>query len=435
MFEEFARRRQCLFDAMDDNSIAILCAQNEVIRNGDAHFPFRQGSDFYYLTGFNEPDSAMVLVKENNHCRYFLFSAERDPKQERWTGKRAGQDDAVKKYGANDAYPIEQLEGKLAQLLEDRNAIYYPIARDPYCDEIIMKLMGSIYDKQRKGIEAPGKLMDLDTIVHSMRLIKSPYEIEMMQKAVDISVVAHRRAMTFCKPGLYEYQLEAEMMHEFYRQGSRSPAYSSIVAGGENGCVLHYIDNDDLIEDGDLMLIDAGAEYENYAADITRTFPVNGQFTPEQRLIYELVLDAQRGGINQVKPGTPWPKIQAVIVEILTEGLLELGILQGKLHDLIEKQCYRDFYMHNSGHWLGLDVHDVGPYKHDQQPLLLQPGMVLTVEPGIYIDPSHDDVEQKWRGIAVRIEDDVLVTDKGHRILSEALPKTVEGIESLMAHD
>ncbi len=431
---EYAKRRQVLWQAMEDNSIAILSAQNEVIRNGDAHFPYRQGSNFYYLTGFEEPESVMVLLKEQSHCHYILFSRPLDPKQERWTGKRVGQRGAMECYGADDAYPIDQLEEQLSHLLEDKNAIYYPIARDAGCDETIMRLMEHIYEKQRKGIGAPEKIVNIETILHPMRLIKSEYEIEMMQKAADISVAAHRRAMTMCRPGLYEYQIEAEILHEFHGHGCPVPAYPSIVASGENGCILHYIENNAVVNDGDLLLIDAGAEYQNYAADITRTFPANGRFTQEQRAIYELVLDAQLSGIQVVKPGVPWPKIQEIIVEILTQGLLDLGILQGKFQDLIANQSYNEFYMHNSGHWLGLDVHDAGPYKKDKQPIPLQPGMVLTVEPGIYIDPNNHQVDEKWHGIAVRIEDDVLVTAQGHCVLSGALPKTVEKIESLMNH-
>lgn len=432
--KEFKQRRQALCDAMENNSVAVLSAQRECIRNGDAHFPYRQSSDFYYLTGFPEANAVAVFIKQDDQLRYHLFSESPDPEFERWNGRREGQQGALKNYDVDEAYPYTELAERLAKLLENRHTIYYPFGRDHDNDTVVLDLIEDIRHECRRGIGAPDKIINIEKIIHPMRMIKSNYEVAMMQKAVDATVAAHRRAMQACKPGLHEYQIEAELLHEFHYYGCRSEAYTSIVAGGENACILHYINNDEVLNSGDLLLIDAGAEYHNYAADVTRTFPINGKFSDDQKAIYELVLKAQLAAIDAVKPGTPWNQLQDIIVNIITAGLVDLGILNGNADELVARQAYRDFYMHNSGHWLGLDVHDAGHYGENNQPIKLRAGMVLTVEPGIYISADAEHVDPRWRGIGIRIEDDVLVTESGHCVLSAGLPKTVADIEALMAN-
>ncbi len=431
--QEYQQRRQHLMQQMGEKSIAIIAAAPEYLRNNDAHYRYRQNSDFYYLTGFSEPEAVAVLIPGNNSGEYILFNRQRNPEQELWTGRRVGQEAAITDYAATQSFAIEQLEMKLPELLQQRRRIYYAVGREKNLDNLILHSIDRLRGMVRTGINAPDTFINIEHLIHEMRLRKSHAEIELMRKAAQISVAAHNRAMRACKTAQYEYELEAELLYEFHRGGCTAPAYTSIVGGGENSCILHYTENNKILANGDLVLIDAAGEYQNYAADITRTFPFNGKFSAEQKAIYNLVLEAQSAGIAQIKPGNPWNQVQEVIVNIITQGLVDLGILKGDVKTLIESKAYRAFYMHNSGHWLGLDVHDVGHYKTGDTWRLLEVGNVLTVEPGVYIAANNAEVDKKWWNIGVRIEDDVLVTEDGYDILSKDLPKTVEAIEALMA--
>jgi Xaa-Pro aminopeptidase len=429
---EYAKRRKQLLQKIGPKGIAILTSAPVFYRNSDSDHAFRQQSDLYYLTGFCEPDSVAILVPKRKEGEFILFNRVRDRDKEIWDGLRAGQEGARKDFGAEQAFPFSDLEKMLPELLEKREQIHYPIGLDKKFDKIILGAMNKVRGKIRNGMQSPLSVVDVTETIHEMRLIKSPAEIELMRKAAQISAAAHVRAMKFCKPGVTEYQLEAEIMHEFQSNGARYAAYNCIIGSGANSCILHYTNNDQVIKKNDVVLIDAGAEYKLYAADITRTFPASGRFSDEQRAIYELVLKSQLAGIKAVKPGASWPSVQDVIVKIITAGLVELGLLKGDVKDLIEKQAYFPFYMHKSGHWLGLDVHDVGRYKIDGKWRTLQPGMVLTVEPGIYISADLPGVHKRWHNIGVRIEDDVLVTATGNDVLSRDVPKSVKEIEALM---
>ncbi|MBL4826696.1 MAG: Xaa-Pro aminopeptidase [Spongiibacteraceae bacterium] len=431
--QEFTRRKKQLMNQMEPGSIAIVPAAKEVIRNRDAEYPFRQDSDFYYLTGFGEPDAVLVLLPGRKQGQVVLFCRDRDLTMELWNGYRAGPEGACEHYGADDAFPINDIDEILPGLIEGRQRVYYAMGRHSEFDHKVMKWVNVIRSKVRAGAHPPGEFLDLDHLLHDQRLYKSAAEQRIMRKAGKISVNAHIRAMKLCKPGLKEYQLEAEILHEFGRNGARFPAYSSIVGAGKNACILHYIENSDTMKDGDLVLIDAGCELEHYAADITRTFPVNGKFSKEQKALYELVLKSQLAAIKKVKPGNHWNQAHDVVVKVITKGLVELGLLKGSVNSLIEKEAYRDFYMHRAGHWLGMDVHDVGDYKIENEWRVLEEGMVLTVEPGIYVAPNNTKVAKKWRGIGIRIEDDVLVTKDGAEVLTQDAPKTVSDIEALMA--
>jgi Xaa-Pro aminopeptidase len=431
--KEFQQRRQDLMNHMEPNSIAILASANGILRNGDSEFRFRQSSDLYYLTGFTEEKSVLVLIPGRAQGQCLLFCQEKDPLKELWNGKLLGPEAAIKQLALDDAFPIGDIDDILPGLLEGRERVYYAMGKDESFDHKVMEWVKVIRKKVRSGAHPPGEFLVLDHLLHEMRLFKSKAEIDVMREAGQIAVRAHKRAMQVCKPGLFEYQVEAEFMHEFFRSGCRAPAYTSIVAGGHNACILHYNENNQKLQDGDLLLIDAGCEYEYYASDITRTFPINGKFTPEQKAIYELVLKAQLDAIETVKPGNHWDDPHNMTVKVLTEGLVELGLLKGDVSALIESGAYRDFYMHRAGHWLGMDVHDVGDYKIDGKWRLLEPGMVMTVEPGLYIAPNNMNVEARWRGIGVRIEDDVAVTRTGYEVLTAGLPKTVQDIEALMA--
>ena len=333
----------------------------------------------------------------------------------------------------DDAFPVSDIDDILPGLIEGRERVYYAMGKDENFDHRVMEWVKVVRKKVRSGVHSPGEFLVLDHLLHEMRLIKSKAELELMRESGQIAVRAHKRAMQLCKAGLNEYQIEAEFLHEFFRSGCRSPAYTSIVAGGDNACILHYNENNQPLREGDLLLIDAGCEFEHYASDITRTFPVSGKFSPEQKAVYELVLKAQLAAIEQVKPGNHWDDPHNTTVTVLTEGLVELGLLQGEVDKLIESGAYRDFYMHRAGHWLGMDVHDVGDYKIEGKWRQLEPGMVLTVEPGIYIAPNNQKVDARWRGIGVRIEDDVAVTRSGYEVLTSGLPKTVAEIETFMA--
>lgn len=433
--KEFARRRQALMNDMQANSIAIIPSASEVVRNHDVNYPFRQDSNFYYLTGFDEPDAVAVLIPGREHGEYVLFCRDKDPTRELWDGYRAGPEGACANYNANDAFPINDIDDILPGLLEGRDSVYYAMGRHEDFDLQVMAWVNSIRANIRSGAQPPGEFINLDHLLHDLRLYKSDAEAKIMQEAGIISARAHKRAMQYCRPGIYEYQLEAEIQHEFAMAGARLPAYSSIVGGGDNACILHYVENNQLLKDGDLVLIDAGCELDYYAADITRTFPVNGKFSAEQKAIYTIVLEAQLAAIALAKPGNTWNQPHDATVEVITQGLLDLGLLKGELTTLIEEQAYRDFYMHRAGHWLGMDVHDVGDYKVAGQWRVLEEGMTLTIEPGIYISPNNTQVDEKWRGIGIRIEDNVLITRNGNRILTNDVPKTVEAIEALMASE
>ncbi len=433
IYEEVVRRRKELMQQMEPNSIALLCAAPPSTRSNDTEYLYRQNSDFYYLTGFTEHDALLALIPGREQGEVVLFCQEKDKTRELWTGIRVGPEQAIKELQIDDAFPIGDIDDILPGLIEGRDRVYYSMGKDQRFDQRVMDWVKVIRGKVRQGAHPPGEFLVLDHLLNEMRLVKSPLEIKLMEKAGAISVQAHKRAMAVCRPGLQEYQLEAELLHEFVRSGSRAPAYNNIVAGGKNACILHYIENNAQLRDGDLVLIDAGCEYEYYAADITRTFPVNGRFSTEQRALYEIVLKAQLDAIKVIKPGTPWDEPHNVTVRVITQGLVDLGLLKGDVQELIKSEAYRAFYMHRAGHWLGIDVHDVGDYKIDNKWRLLEPGMVTTIEPGIYVAPDNMDVAKKWRGIGIRIEDDVLVTRTGHRVLSHGVPKTVEEIESFMA--
>jgi len=381
------------------------------------------------LTGFDEPDAVIVLAPHHKEHRFVLFVQPKDPDKEVWTGYRAGVEGAKERYGADEAYPITELNEKLPQYLLEADRIYYHFGRDRNFNETIVKIWQRLMTTYPKRGTGPIAIQDSGTILNPMRQIKSMAELELMRKAAAISVEAHNHAREFAKPGRYEYEIQAEMDYIFRKHGGNGPAYPSIIASGPNSCVLHYVENNRQLQDGDLLLIDAGCAYNYYNADITRTFPVNGQFTPEQKILYDIVLEAQEQAIAQVKPGNPYNQVHETAVRVLVEGLLDLGLLMGDIEEIIKEEKYKPFYMHRTGHWLGLDVHDVGVYQYGENPYPLQPGNVLTVEPGIYIGPTTKPVEgqpeipDRWRGLGIRIEDDVLVTADGHDILTSGVPK------------
>ncbi|PIE44192.1 MAG: Xaa-Pro aminopeptidase [Gammaproteobacteria bacterium] len=432
--EEFTQRRRALIEQMSDNCIAVLPAAPEKIRNRDVHYPFRQDSDFFYLTGFAEPDAVLVLVPGREHGESILFCREKDPKKELWDGAIMGPEGAVAELAMDDAFPVADIDDILPGLIEGKDKVYYSMGLDADFDKRVMESINTIRSKVRNGAHSPGEFVALEHFLHDMRLFKSPAELKTMQQAARIAAEAHIRAMKKCQPGMFEYQLESEIMHCFLAAGSHAAAYPSIVGAGNNACILHYIENHSLIGNGQLVLIDAGCELDYYASDITRTFPANGRFSTEQKAIYEIVLRAQKAAIEKVVVGNHWNHPHEAAVRIITEGLVELGILEGAVDELIEKQAFTKYYMHRTGHWLGMDVHDVGDYKVGGQWRVLEPNMVLTVEPGIYISPDEQAVEPRWRGIGVRIEDDVVVTRKGPKVITESVPKEVAQIEALMAN-
>ena len=430
---EYARRRQTLMARMEPNSIAILPAAPMYIRNRDVEHVYRQDSDFQYLSGFPEPEAVIALIPGREHGEYVLFCRERDPERELWDGLRAGQDGAIAHYGADDAFPIGDIDDILPGLIEGRERVYYAIGTNETFDHQLMEWIKLIRSKARQGAQPPSEFVALDHLLHEMRLYKSANEVKVMRHAAEISARAHVNAMRASRAGLHEYHLEAELDYEFRKGGAKMPAYGSIVAAGKNACILHYRENDAALEDGDLVLIDAGCEIDCYASDITRTFPVNGKFSPEQKAIYELVLAANEEAFKHIAPGKHWNEAHEATVRVITAGLVELGLLEGDVEALIAAEAHKAFYMHRAGHWLGLDVHDVGDYKIGGQWRVLEPGMAMTVEPGIYIAADNQDVARKWRGIGVRIEDDVVVTKTGCEILTSGVPKAVAEIEALMA--
>jgi Xaa-Pro aminopeptidase len=429
---EFKKRRAALMKQIGKGNIAIIGSASQRTRNRDVHYPFRQDSDFYYLTGFNEAESLAVFIPGREQGEYVLFCREFDEKKAQWEGAHAGLEGATEHYEADDSFPIDDLDDILPGMLENKAKVFYPMGKDSELDHKLLDWINHIRKQSRSGVTAPGELVSLEHILHEMRLFKSSEELKLMRRAALVSAKAHVRAMQACKPGLYEYQIEAELIHEFIQAGLRAVAYPSIVAGGKNACVLHYVENKDQLNHGDLLLIDAGVECDHYAADITRTFPISGQFSEAQRQLYQLVLDAQAAALEQIRPGIAWNKAHEASVEVLTKGLLTLGLLKGRLKKLIKDEKYKQFYMHRIGHWLGMDVHDVGDYKIKDEWRLLEPGMVLTVEPGLYVPLNCESVDKCWRGIGIRIEDDVLVTKGGYEILTHAAPKTIADIEAVM---
>lgn len=429
---EFKRRRNQLLKQIGRDAVAIVATAEEKIRNRDAEYPFRADSDFYYLTGFVEPESVAVFIPGRKEGQYVLFCREKNPLMETWTGRRVGVDAAPEQLGADQAFSIEEIDEVLPELLQDRERIFYSFGHESGLDERVMHWISEVRKQIRAGVSAPQQIVSLDSVLHEMRLYKSEQEAKVMRQSAQIAAEAHCRAMQACRPGMMEYEVEAEILHTFRRYGCE-PAYSSIVGGGDNGCILHYVENNCALNDGDLLLIDAGAELDHYASDITRTFPVNGRFNEAQRQLYDVVLEAQYAAIKAVRPGAHWNKSHEVAVKVLTEGLVRLGILKGQVDKLIEDNAYSRFYMHRTGHWLGMDVHDVGAYRVNKKWRKLEPGMVLTVEPGLYIPKGSKGVAKKWHGIGIRIEDDVLVTSKGCEVLTDGVPKDADDIEKLMA--
>lgn len=431
--KEYSARRKELMSLMHSNSIAIISAAPEKVRSRDTHYPYKQNVNLSYLCGFPEPESVLVLIPGRSQGEMVLFCRDKDPLRETWDGYREGPEGAVSNFGADDAFPIADIDDILPNLIEGKDRLYYAIGKDPEFDRHLMDWVNHVRNQRGNGALPPGEFVDLDHFINEMRLFKTAGELKIMRKAAEISVSAHSRAMKASKPGLFEYQLQAEIEHEFAVHGSAGAAYTSIVGGGKNGCILHYIENRDALKDGDLVLIDAGCEYQNYAADITRTFPVNGKFSDEQAAIYDIVLQAQSDAIAVIGPGIEYNKTNEATVLAITQGLVDLGILHGDVDELIANEAHREFYMHGAGHWLGMDVHDVGDYKIDGQWRVYEPGMVVTIEPGIYIAPGNPNVDKKWHGIAVRIEDDIVVTKDGNENITAGVPKKRDQIEALMA--
>ncbi|GAB6196200.1 aminopeptidase P N-terminal domain-containing protein [Lysobacter xanthus] len=415
-----------------EEAIVIIPAAAERVRSRDTHFPYRQDSDLLYLTGFPEPDAVLALIPGRRHGESILFCRDRDPEREGWDGPRAGPEGAVEAFGVDDAYPITDLDDILPGLLEGRTRVYYHFGRDAEFDLKLIGWLNRVRAQVRSGAQPPHEFLELGHLLDELRLIKDAGELKLMQKAADVSVAAHQAAMRAARPGITEYELQAEVEYVFRRHAA-VPAYNSIVGAGANACVLHYGANAARSRDGDLVLIDAGAEVQGYAADITRTFPVNGRFTAPQRALHELVGHAQAAALAQARPGTPWDAIHDAAVATLSEGLLRLGLLKGRLEKVVADGSYKRFYRHKTGHWLGLDVHDVGDYRLDGESRVLEPGMVFTIEPGLYVDAGDTSVDAKWRGIGIRTEDDVLVTNDGTRVLTDALARSADEIEAYMA--
>ena len=428
--QEYLARQHKLLAKMKDNSVAIIPAAKEITRSRDTEFPFRQDSDFFYLTGFNEPDAMLVLIKGEEQ-KSVIYVRAKDKTAEIWHGRRLGADAAREALPVDEAYTLADLDQGLIDAVNQKATLYFGQGVYQDIDEQVFTLLNTLRGAPKKGYRAPEVIRDVRSLVHEMRLFKSPAEQDIMRRAGEISADAHKRAMRFAKAGATEYQLEAELHHHYAMNGARYPAYGTIVGGGDNATILHYTENESTLNDGDLVLIDSGCELQGYAADITRTFPVNGRFSDAQKAVYEVVLKAQYAALDVVKPGNTLAQAAKVVNRILTQGLIELGLLEGDLEELLESQAYRAFYMHGLGHWLGLDVHDVGEYKQDEKDRPFEPGMVLTIEPGLYISEDAPVAEQ-YRGIGIRIEDDVLVTENGHENLTASVPKEIAEIEALM---
>ncbi|WP_387464922.1 Xaa-Pro aminopeptidase [Photorhabdus sp. RM323S] len=430
--QEYLSRRQALLAKMAPASAAIIFSAPPAPRNSDNEYPYRQHSDFLYLTGFNEPEAVLILIKsDDTHNHSVLFNRTRDLTAEIWFGRRLGQEAAPKKLGIDRALPFDDIQEELYQLLNGLDVVYHAQGEFAYADDIVFQALETLRKGGRRNLSAPLTITDWRPWVHEMRLFKSKAEIEIIRRAGEISAQAHTRAMKTCRPGMFEYQLEAEIHHEFTYQGARYPSYNTIIGSGENGCILHYTENESRMKEGDLVLIDAGCEYLGYAGDITRTFPVNGKFTRAQREIYDIVLKTLKVSLELYKPGTSINKVTEHVVRIMVEELVKLGIMHGEVEHLIETKAYRQFFMHGLSHWLGLDVHDVGHYGAERD-RILEPGMILTVEPGLYIAPDAD-VALEYRGIGIRIEDDILITETGNENLTASVIKEADEIEALMA--
>ena len=430
--KEYAARRKDLMSMMGHNSVAIIAAAPERVRSKDTYYPYKQSTNLSYLCGFAEPSAVMLLLPNRPQGEFILFCRDKDPLRETWDGHRTGPLQAKNILGTDDAFPIDDIEDILPGLLEDKEYVYYSAGKDKAFDSRLMRWVDEVRNNTGKG-NSSCDFVDLDHLLGELRLIKSAAEIKLMRKAADISAQAHGRAMRHCSAGQKEYQLQAEIEHEFMVAGASGPAYTSIVGSGANACVLHYIENRATLKSGNLVLIDAGCEYHNYAADITRTFPVNGKFSTAQAAVYDVVLAAQDAAIKTIAPGVTFDKANEAAIAVITQGLIDLGILKGEAESLIANGAYRDFYMHSVSHWLGMDVHDVGDYKVDNQWRVYEAGMLLTIEPGIYISADNSAVDDKWRGIGVRIEDNILVTKNGYEVLTDGVPKQRDQIEKLMA--
>jgi Xaa-Pro aminopeptidase len=425
----YAARRARLAAQMGEG-VALVATAPERVRNRDSHYPYRFDSYFYYLTGFVEPDAVLVVVAGKTP-RSILFCRNKDAEREVWDGFRYGPEAAREVFGLDEAHPVASLDEALPKLLENQPALHYPVGADADWDARVMRWLNAVRARSRAGVTAPARLQDVRVLLDDMRLLKDAHEVGVMRRAARIAAAAHRRAMQAAQPGRMEYEIEAELLHEFRRNGAQFPAYSPIVASGANACVLHYVANDARLGKGELLLIDAGCELDGYASDITRTFPVDGRFSGAQRSVYELVLAAQAAALSAVRAGAAWNEPHDAAVRVLAQGMLDLKLLAGSLDEVLEKETYKRFYMHRTGHWLGLDVHDAGEYKRAGDWRKLEPGMALTVEPGLYIRAA-DDVPEALRGIGVRIEDDVVVTDGGCEVITAEAPKRVDDIEALM---
>jgi Xaa-Pro aminopeptidase len=415
-----------------EESIIILQAAPARLRNNDVYFPYRQDSDFLYLTGFREPDALLVLLPEEKGGKSILFCHERDPEREMWDGRMVGLEAAVSEYGMDEAYEFKEAESRLRDLLRDMDRIYYDLGRDPMFDQRLIGWLNEFRGEARKTFHAPEEIHALDHMLHDMRVYKSREELSVMRRSAKVAIEAHEIAMQICEPGLNEADVHASLVHTFTRHQCE-PSYLPIVGGGANACVLHYISNNEVLNDGDLLLIDAGAEYDGYASDITRTFPVNGKFSSEQRVLYDVVLAAQAAAIGKARAGEQWQDVHDAAIHVATEGMIDLGILKGSLDDQLESKGYKQFYIHNTGHWLGLDVHDVGEYTIDGHSRELEPGMVMTIEPGIYIGLGEESVDECWRGIGIRIEDNIAITSDDPRVLTDGLARSADEVEALMA--
>ncbi len=430
--QEFVRRRQALLAKMAPASAAVIFAAPEATRSNDSEYPYRQNSDFWYFTGFNEPEAALVLIKSaENHNHSVLFNRVRDLNAEIWFGRRLGQDAAPEKLAVDRALPWDAMSEQLPQLLNGLDVVYHAQGLYEQADALLFNSLDKLRRGARQNLSAPPTLTDWRPWVHEMRLFKSPEELAVLREAGRISALAHTRAMQQCRPGMFEYQLEGEIQHEFNRHGARFPSYNTIVGSGENGCILHYTENESQMRDGDLVLIDAGCELKGYAGDITRTFPVNGKFSKPQRAVYAIVLASLNRALALFRPGTSIREVNAEVVRIMVTGLVELGVMQGDVDTLIAEQAHRRFFMHGLSHWLGLDVHDVGGYGHERD-RVLEVGMVLTIEPGLYIAPDAD-VPVEYRGIGIRVEDDIVITEEGNENLTDSVVKDPDEIEALMA--
>jgi len=413
-------------------SAALIFSAPEATRSADSEYPYRQNSDFWYFTGFNEPEAVLVLIKsDDTHNHSVLFNRLRDKTAEIWFGRRLGQEAAPEKLGVDRALAFSEINEQLYQLLNGLDVVYHAQGEYSYADAILFTALNTLRKGSRQNLTAPLSITDWRPLVHEMRLFKSPEEVDVLRRAGEISALAHTRAMQTCRPGMFEYQLEGEILHEFNRHGARFASYNTIVGGGENGCILHYTENESELRDGELVLIDAGCEYQGYAGDITRTFPINGKFTPAQREIYDIVLASLDAALTLFRPGTSIQEVTGEVVRIMITGLVKLDILKGDVDQLITDNAHRAFFMHGLSHWLGLDVHDVGVYGPDRS-RTLEPGMVLTVEPGLYIAPDAD-VPPQYRGIGIRIEDDILITENGNENLTASVVKKADEIEALMA--